>query len=188
MRGSGARICIVGGWAAQPRAASVRDTYPACVVELGPRARVVFAAIFLAGQVALVLTAGRRSDAAFGFRMFSESSTLSFTLSRQLDAPSGHGTVALPVEDGTWLARDRNGNLHKFAWHDRVKEPGLAIFDTTLHASYGIAAQLARLQAALDDVAAHVPEDAETHHFALDVTFRKNGREPTFVHLTSRAR
>lgn len=188
MGGSGARICIAAGRPTQSPPRASRDTNPASVVELGPRARVGFAAIWLAGQVALVLTAGRRSDAAFGFRMFSESSTVSFSLAREIDAPSGHGTVAVPVDDGRWLARDAKGNLHKFDWKDRVREPGLSFFDTTLHASYGVAAQIARLQAALDDVAAHVPEDAETRYLELDVTVRRNGRDARIVHLTSRAR
>ncbi len=157
-------------------------------VELGPRARVGFAAIWLAAQASLVLTAGSRADAAFGFRMFSESSTLSVVLSRRIASPTGHGTIVVPVDDGVWLARDPVGALHRFRWRDRIKEPGLAIFDATFHASYGAAAQLARLQAALDDVASHVTEDAETRSLALDVTVRKNGREPTVVHLVSRER
>ena len=71
------------------------------VLEVGPKARVIFAAIWIAGQSALILTAGRRSEAAFGFRMFSESSTLSFSLTREIDAPSGHGerpVILLRVE------------------------------------------------------------------------------------------
>ena len=162
-----------------------RDGLRCRVFELGPRARTIFAAIWIAGQSALVLTAGRRSDAAFGFRMFSESSTIVISLSREVEAPSGHGTTQVHVEDGAWLARDAHGIMHRFNWFDRVKEPGLASFDVAIHASYGALAQLERLQAALDDVAAHVPEDAETRRLVLDVVVRKNGREPMRVQLTS---
>ncbi len=153
------------------------------MLDLGPRSRVAFAALWLGGQGALVATAGRRPDAAFGFRMFNESSTLSVALSRVVEAPSGHGTVAVPVEGGAWTARDAAGVPHRFRWHDRVLLPELATFDATMHASYGEAAQVERWRAALADVAAHVPEDAETRELVLDITVRKNGREPHVVHL-----
>jgi hypothetical protein len=42
-----------------------------------------------------------------------------------------------------------------------------------------------RLQAALDDVASHTPDDAETRELVLDVEVRKNGREPYVARLTS---
>ena len=62
------------------------------------------------------------------------------------------------------------------------------IFDQEFNASYGAATQLGRLQAALDDVAAHVPDDAETTRFLLDVTIKRNGREPVVYVLTSKER
>jgi len=57
------------------------------------------------------------------------------------------------------------------------------VFDRETHAAYGAAAQLARLQGALEDVSTHLPEDAETERFILVVTTRKNGREPTTAEL-----
>jgi hypothetical protein len=153
------------------------------MLDLGPRSRVAFAALWLAGQAALVITAGRRADASFGFRMFSESSTIAVALSRVVEAPSGHGTVSAKVADGAWSARDRDGTLHRIRWRDRVLEPELGTFDVTMHASYGEAAQLERLRAALDDVATHTPEDAETRALVLDVTVRKNGGEPRVIHV-----
>ena len=153
------------------------------MVDLGPRSRVAFAAIWVAGQAALVTTAGRRADASFGFRMFPESSTIEVSLSRVVEAPSGHGTVSAPVVDGAWSARDRDGTLRPVRWRDRVLQPELGTFDVTMHASYGAAAQLERLRAALDDVATHTPEDAETRALVLDVTVRRNGGEPHVVHL-----
>lgn len=120
--------------------------------------------------------------------MFSESSTLTVHLLREVDAMSGHDTVLVDVRDGEWKAKDASGRTHHFAWKDRVREPGLATFDATIHASYGADAQLARLQAALDDVAAHIPDDAETRALAVDVDVRRNGREAVRVHLTSAPR
>jgi hypothetical protein len=145
--------------------------------------RLAFAAAWIAAQITLVVTADRRPDGAFGFRMFSESSTLVLALSREL----GDGT-RLHVDGGTWIARDAGGMTRRFSWFERVKNPRMTVFDAEIAASYGAAAQLSRLQLALDDVAAHIPEDAETKRLLLDVTVRKNGREPYVVHLASAPR
>jgi hypothetical protein len=155
------------------------------VIPFGQVARVAFAAAYFGAQALLVATAGRRADRAFGFQMFSESSTISVHLMRRVDAMSGHDTVLVDAGAGEWSARDAYGKLHHFSWRDRVKEPALAAFDVTLHASYGADAQLARWQAALDDVAAHIPEDAETYALVAEITVRKNGREPHVVELSS---
>lgn len=151
----------------------------------GAWARTLFAAAWLLGQSALILTAEARPDHAFGFRMFQESTTLSVHLSRAIDAPTGHGTTLTPVEGGRWVARDREGTPRRYSWNDRVHEPALAIFDQTFHASYGADAQLARLAAALDDVWSHTREDAETRALVLDVKVRKVGREAQTVTLQS---
>ena len=147
--------------------------------------------MWIATQIALVITADRRPDAAFGFRMFSESSTLKIALYREVvpeDAQHDGQPRRVHVDGGVWTARDESGVPHRFAWNERVRRQELATFDTEINAKYAVDAQLARLQAALDDVAAHVPDDAETRRFLLDVTVRKNGREPYVVHLASRVR
>src|SRR5262245_40906588 len=147
------------------------------------KAKVGFAAAWIAGQAALVLTAGQRPDGAFGFRMFSESSTVSVRLFRHVDAPSGHGTVAVEVPSGDWTARDANGAPQRLSWRAGVKEPQLSTFGQTLAAAYGSRAQLQRLDAALRDVAQPIPADAETRALELEVTIRKNGRAPTVSRL-----
>jgi hypothetical protein len=152
------------------------------VVDLGPRARVVFAACWLAGQAALVLTAGARDDHVFGFRMFPEASTLEIRLSRDV----GGQNVDAPL--GEWSARDAQGQLRHFSWHDRVRDPILASLDARVFASYGIGTQLARLQRALDDVADHIPEDGETTRLRADVVVRKNGGAPVEQTLASHTR
>jgi len=140
------------------------------VLDLGPRARVAFAACWIAGQATLIFTAGARADHAFGFRMFPEASTLEIHLSREV------GGQVVPAPRGEWSARDAQGQLRHFAWHDRVRDPILSSIDTRVFASYGADAQLARLQRALDDVADHVPEDGETVRLRADVMVRWNGR------------
>jgi len=143
---------------------------------------VVFAACWLVGQAALVLTAGARADPAFGFRMFPEASTLEIRLSREV---GGH---VVPAPGGEWSARDTEGQLRHFAWHDRVHDPILSAIDARVFASYGVDAQLARLQRALDDVADHVPEDGETVRLRADVVVRSNGRGAVVRTLESHER
>lgn len=148
--------------------------------------RFAFAVGWIGLQGALILTANRRPDGAFGFRMFSESTTMKVVLYREIAADDG-GRTRVHVDDGTWSARDASGRLRRFSWYDRVW-PSLGVFDHEIPAAYGEAAQLARLQAALDDVASHIPDDADTRRLVLDVTIRKNGHEPHLVTLASRER
>lgn len=143
--------------------------------------RVVFAALWIVVQGTLILTADRRVDGAFGFRMFSESSTIKLTLYRETEG----GRVQ--VEGGVWTAHAANGTVNRLTWYDRVKVP-FWVFDQEMHASYGARAQLSRLQEALDDVAAHTPNDVETKRLLLDVTVKRNGHEPVVQHLVSRER
>ncbi len=152
------------------------------MLELGPRARVAFAAVWLAGQAALVVTASRRPDGIFGFRMFPEASTMQVRLARMTAA----GEVAAP--GGEWSARDASGQLRHFSWRDRVRDPVLSSLDARVFASYGADTQLARLGRALDDVADHLPEDAETERLVAHVTVWRNGRDPVTSTLESHAR
>jgi hypothetical protein len=138
--------------------------------------------------MALVLTADRRSDGAFGFRMFSESSSMKLVLYREVERGSGV-LDRVHVDEGVWIAHstDRDGMVHRLTWYDRIPAP-FWVFDREMHASYGAATQLSRLQGALDDVASHVPNDAETRRFVLEVSVRRNGHEPVVHRLVSRDR
>lgn len=148
--------------------------------------RILFAAGWIAVQLGLIATAGRRYDGAFGFRMFSESATILPVLYREVEGPNGT-REKVHVSDGVWGAKNVEGRVHRFSWYDRAGTP-FWVFDREQNAGYGSATQLARLQAALDDVATHVNDDAETLRFDLDVTVKRNGREPVVHHLQSRER
>lgn len=152
------------------------------MVDLGPAARSSLAAIWVVGQTAMVLTAGLRPDHIFAFRMFPEASTLDIHLSRET------GAFNLPAPRGEWAAKDEAGQLRHFSWRDRVRDPVLESIDVPMFASYGLDAQLARLQRALDDVADHIPQDNETVRLRADVLVSKNGREATTVTLFSHVR
>jgi len=141
----------------------------------------VFAAVWILVQLGLIATADRREGGSFGFRMFSESSSMKLVLYREVRGAKLH------VEGGTWNARSSDGTVHRINWYDRVPAP-YWVFDQEMHASYGAATQLARLQRAIDDVASHIPNDDETSRLVLEVSVRRNGREPVVHALSSRAR
>lgn len=149
--------------------------------------RIVVAALWIAVQVTLILTADRRPEGAFGFRMFNESSTIRLVLYRELEGPDGKRT-RVHVDGGAWVARGADGAPHRLSWYDRV--PPYWAFDQEMAASYGARAQLARLSSALDDVATHLSlaDDRETRRLILDVTVRRNGREPVVQQFVSSER
>lgn len=153
-------------------------------LDLDVRKRTLFGAVYLAMQAGLVLTSPQRPDGVFSFQMFNESSTIAIRLSRQVLGPDGR-EIAVPT-NGRWEARDESGTRRSFSWTDRVRDPILATLGRPVHASYGVDAQLFRLQKALDDVASHLPGDDETRAIAADVEVRRNGREPTILHLEAR--
>ncbi|HWA73365.1 MAG TPA: hypothetical protein VG937_13560 [Polyangiaceae bacterium] len=142
--------------------------------ELGRTARLAFVIAFLSLQVALILTAELRPDRIFSFRMFNESSKLSFELFREVRGRRGPRRV--PVRDGTWQARTPAGSLAEFHWTDRVRFFSLTRPSVLTHTPYGLDAQLFRLQKALEDVAAHIPEDTETRALIAVADTQKNGR------------
>jgi len=152
------------------------------VLHVGSRARVAFAACWIAGQAALVLTASSRPDHVFGFRMFPEASTMEIHLVREVRG------ARLATTRGEWRGRDRSGQPRVWSWADRVRDPVLGQLDTRVFASYGVETQLARLQRALDDVADHIPDDVETDRLVASVDFWKNGAERSTVTLLSHPR
>lgn len=147
------------------------------------RADVVKASVllgWLAVQGALVATAGSRPEHAFGFRMFGEASTLSYSLHRVIRGPDGEERE-LKCEGGRYsILRGAPGRDERvvYDWHDWVKRPALGTFDRELFASYGVAAQLSRLAIAVDSFADQVPADHETLRFVLRGTSSRNGSPP----------
>lgn len=144
--------------------------------ELGPKGRLLFVVLFLGVQLGLVLTADLRPDRIFSFRMFNESSSLKFELYRELPARRGKRR-RVPVPEGSWEAQTRSGEIAQFHWTDRVRFASLMRPSLFVHAPYGLDAQLFRLQKALNDVAAHIPDDADTLALIAVVETRKNGRD-----------
>lgn len=144
--------------------------------ELGRKTRVVFVVLFLGLQLGLVLTADLRPDRIFSFRMFNESSQLKFELYREIRGRRGRPR-RVPVTDGVWQARNKAGTLAEFRWADRVRYGSLSRPSVFKHTPYGLDAQLFRLQKALDDVAAHIPDDSDTLALIAVVDKKKNGRD-----------
>ncbi len=149
---------------------------------LWPKLRVASCFGYLSVQLALLLHAQISPDFVFGFQMFNASSELKIALFRKVRTSRKHGLV--PVKDGTWQAKSVDGSLHTQRWNARVHDGVLGTLDRYVHASYGLKAQLFRLQFALDDVAHHLPGDAETQALVAVVDTRNNGHQDRQVRLT----
>jgi hypothetical protein len=162
---------VVSGSEVTPRAAR-------SVLDLGPRARVVFAGVYTLVMLTVIVSAQFRPDHVFGFQMFNESSTVNIHLFRRV-----RGRRALePLGDGTFTER-AHGVTRTFSWLERVHDPVLSKLDTPTHAKYGLEGQLFRLQLALDDFVARLSKDSETLGLVAVVETLKNGRDPRVLRL-----
>ncbi len=154
------------------------------VFDLGPRARVVFCATWLVLQAALIATAEQRPEHAFAFRMFSESTTAVLHLSRRT---FDGDVVSCPT--GSWWTRTANGARLSLSMRDYIDAPELSFYDTRVPASYGRAAELARLKLALDDVIGRLgDDDRTTAAFIVDLTLRSGAGAISHVQIESRTR
>jgi hypothetical protein len=140
---------------------------------------------YLGIQAAVLIRAQRSPDFVFGFQMFNASSELRIALFRQLRPSHKRPSKLVPVTDGTWQVKGQDGTLRSYRWSDRIHDGVLGTLDRFVHASYGLDAQLFRLQFALDDVAQHLPGDDETEALVALVDTRKNGRDQPQRRLTS---
>jgi len=113
--------------------------------------------------------------------MFNESSRITIHLFREVERRKRR--VLLPLPDGHWRAPDAQGTLRDFAWSDRVRASPLYVLGQSVHAPYGLDAQLFRLQAALEDVVRHTPEDTRTLALVAEVETARNGRPGPVVRL-----
>ena len=120
-------------------------------------------------------------DHVIGFQMFNESSRLTIHLSREVAHKRKRVLLALP--DGHWQEPDASGKLRDYSWNDRVQAYPIYRLEESMHASYGLDAQLYHLQAALDDVVRHIPDDARTLALVADVETIRNGRPGPVVRL-----
>ena len=175
-----------GHWQGARDGGSASHVAKASLLDLKLRGRMAFAVIYLTVQASLLLSSPLRPDGVFSFQMFNESSTIAITLGRRVRAPGG-GTTIVPT-DGGWEASDASGVVRRFHWNDRVEDPILRALGRPVHASYGVGAQLFRLQKALDDVIGHLDGDAETRGLVADVRVRRNGRDAYETRLESRER
>src|SRR3982750_3597642 len=121
------------------------------LLDLPLRIRPLFFVGYLTVQAALLLHAQNSPDFVFGFQMFNASSDMKIRLFRELRQRGRSRLV--PVRDGAWQVKTDTGELQTYRWQDRVHDGVLSNLDRFVHASYGLEAQLFRLQFALEDVA-----------------------------------
>jgi hypothetical protein len=153
------------------------------LLDLGPKARRVFAALYVAAFVAVVGWGLKAPDHAFGFQMFNETSNLTISLERRVRR--GGKRVLSPAPGGVWQARGADGKERTFRWSDHVRDGVLGQLEVRRHASYGLDGQLFRLRQALGYVLEHIPDDTETEALIAVVDASKNGRPPQRVRLTA---
>jgi hypothetical protein len=146
------------------------------LLDLGPRGRALFCALFFGGEALLVATADLRSDRSYGFRMFPESSMITVHLSRRMTDGS-----LVPVEQARWHAVDCSGDVHTFIWGKMVRAPAPFLLDRPVGAPYGVDSEIHRTKDAMQWVLDHTPEDCETQGFVASVDARRNGRAPYTV-------
>lgn len=172
--------------AARPNAAH-RVTEPPrrSFLELGPRASLVIVVVFFGLELAGIAWGQRAPDHVLGFQMFNESSRLTIHLFREVQGKgkNKHKRKLLPVADGRWRAPDAEGRLRDYRWQDRVKYWPLWALERDVPAKYGRAAQLFRLQAALDDFVRHIPHDTQTLALVAEVEGTRNGAPTDVVRL-----
>ena len=154
------------------------------IFDLGPRARVVFVALWLAAQIALIATASLRPEHAFAFRMFSESTTEVLHLSQR----TFDGAV-ISCDGGRWWTRTRSGARINHGVRDFIDAPELSFYDVRMPAAYGRAAELARLKNSLDYIVGRLgDDDVTTAQLVVDVALRSGAGVQSHVRIESRMR
>lgn len=151
------------------------------MIDLGPRSRVAFAALWVGVQVVIVTTASRRADGVFGFCGVRQSNVVRVHLAREVERDGERRTV--PVANGEWIAKDEHGEPRRFGWADRVRDPALRRTDEPVATTVPSAELAARARAAVDDVARHGAADKETRALVVTLSVATNGHEPQDVTL-----
>ena len=141
---------------------------------LGPA---LFTVTFLGVELCGIAWGQVAPDHVLGFQMFNESSRMRIELFREIERKGKR--VLVPAPGGEWRAPDRQGKTHRYSWHDRVRYYPLRELERDVPASYGLAAQLFRLQAALDDMARHIEGDTKTQALVAVVAASHTGRPQT---------
>jgi hypothetical protein len=121
-------------------------------------------------QIGLVARGYWSDHKEFAFQMFPESSTWRADIVRVTSTGR-----RVPIEE-PWSG---------YTWGGLVRGRGLGVPWVEHHADAGIDNQLAFLDAALDYVAEHTPDDLETVRLEAIVTYRHNGDQPATVVLRS---
>ena len=136
--------------------------------ELGPRWRIVARRLIVVGvivaQSAFVVRAYRSDHDEFGFQMFPESSQWQAEVVR-ITADGERISIDEPWPGG-------------YRWRELVATRGLYSPATKRDADTGLASQLAFFEAALDWVAEHTPDDADTRALEATVTYWDNTDGP----------
>lgn len=125
-------------------------------------------------QLVLIVRAYSAPIDTFGFQMFPESS-------------QWRADVYRVLADGSRVDV-RESWPGGYRWETLVDARGLGTPFSLHHADAGLATTMRFLDAALDWVAAHTPDDPDTVTLVAEVTLIDNGRAPTRLTLESEPR
>jgi hypothetical protein len=135
--------------------------------------RRVIVAVVVVLQLGFVARGYTSAHKEFAYQMFNESTDWRADIVRVTRAGD-----RIPIDE------DWSG----YQWSALVDTRGLFDPANRNHADAGIDNQLAFLDAALDYVAAHTPNDTETEYLEATVTYWRNAHDPKTVVLRSAAR
>jgi hypothetical protein len=122
-------------------------------------------------QIGLIVRAYDADHAFFGFQMFPETS---------------EWTARIVRIDGAGVAHDiREPWTGGYSWEEMVDSRGLDSPWALRPADAGMRSTLGFLDASLDWVATHTPDDHETVRLEAHVTYWRNGRGPITTTLVS---
>jgi hypothetical protein len=133
-------------------------------------ARRIVVALVVVAQLGLVARGYGAAHKEFAFQMFPESSTWSADIVRVT-----RNGQRIPVSE-PWAG---------YRWSQLAPDRGLAFPARRHHADAGLDNQLAFLDAALDYVAEHTPQDTETAYLEAVVTAWHNTDDPETIVMRS---
>jgi hypothetical protein len=138
-----------------------------------------FCGLYLGIQLLLIVRGHFVPSKHFGFWMFPESTHFTATLSRVL--PNGK---EVKTKRGIWTVETKYGKV-RYKWNTFVNGYRMDALDERQRCKGTFADTVKYYQAALNYVAARIPEDTETQQLIMRIQYRRAGEEKELLVLRS---